>query len=106
MYNLTYYPVMCLGGMHQIDTAHMAAGAAIILIFALAFMAVTRAKRPKKSSYKTGGDIIVNRNDPTRDYIRWELMSWPDDWEDGDRLIFTVVEHKIVQSGPEVEVKK
>lgn len=106
MHNFAYYPLLCLGGMHQIDTAHVAVAAAIILIFALAFMAVTRTKKPKKEQYKRGGEIVVNRNDPARDYIRWELMSWPDDWTDGDQLIFTVVEHKVVQSGPEVEVKK
>lgn len=106
MYNFVYYPLLCLGGGNQIDTAHMAAGAAILLIFCLLVMAVSGRKTKKSSGYKTGGEIVVNRNDPTRDYIRWELMSWPDDWKDGDRLIFTVVEHKIVQAGPEVEVKK
>lgn len=93
MYNLTYYPVLCLGGMHRIDTAHVAAAAAIVLIFALAFMAVTRAKKPKKSAYKNGGEIWVNRNDPTKDYLRWELMTWPDDWREGDKVLFTIHEH-------------
>lgn len=89
----------------QVDTGKMLAFAFLILASYLVLMAI-RTGAKKMTPYKTGGEIVVNRNDPTRDYIRWELMSWPDDWKDGDRLIFTVVEHKVVQSGPEVEVKK
>jgi hypothetical protein len=103
LYHYWCYPVMLMGGSHQINTSYIAAGAVLLLMF---FLAVFAASHKPSTKPKPGGEIIVNRNDPTRDFIRWELMSWPDDWEDGDQLIFTVVEHKIVQSGPEVEVKK
>jgi hypothetical protein len=94
-----------MGGDYQINTSYVAAGAVLILLFCLIAMAVFH--KPKAShKHKVGGEIIVNRNDPTRDFIRWELMSWPDDWEDGDQLIFTVVEHRVTTVGPEVEVKK
>lgn len=89
----------------QVDSGKMLAVAFLVLVLCMAVGAV-RTRSKATPGYKTGGEIVVNRNDPTRDYIRWELMSWPDDWKDGDRLIFTVVEHKIVQAGPEVEVKK
>jgi hypothetical protein len=104
-YHYWYYPVLLMGGDHQINTSYVAAGAVLILLFCLIAMAVFH--KPKAShKHKVGGEIIVNRNDPTRDFIRWELMSWPDDWKDGDRLIFTVVEQRITTVGPEVEVKK
>lgn len=77
----------------------------LVLLIGCTICIVVLAKKCKRGCIE-GGDIIVNRNDPTRDYIKWELITWPDDWKDGDRLIFTVVEHKVVQSGPEVEVKK
>lgn len=89
----------------QVDSGKMLAVAFLVLVLCMAVGAV-RTRSKVSPGYKNGGEIVVNRNDPTRDYIRWELMSWPDDWKDGDRLIFTVVEHKIVQTGPEVEVKK
>lgn len=105
LYHYWCYPVLLMGGSHQINTSYVAAGAALLLIFCLIALAVSHKPRASRK-HKVGGEIIVNRSDPTRDYLRWELMSWPEDWKDGDKLIFTVVEHKIVQSGPEVEVKK
>ena len=104
LYRYWCYPVLLMGGSHQINTSYVAAGAALVLIFCLAVFAASH--KSKEKPIKSGGEIIVNRSDPTRDYLRWELMSWPEDWEDGDRLIFTVVEHRVVAHGPEVEVKK
>ena len=104
-YHYWCYPVLLMGSSHQINTSYVAAGAALVLIFCLIAMAVSHKPKAHRK-HKVGGEIIVNRNDPTRDYLRWELMSWPDDWEDGDRLIFTVVEQRITTVGPEVEVKK
>lgn len=109
MHELCYYGlpycVLLMGSSHQINTSYVAAGAALLLIFCLIAMAVSHKPKAHRK-HKVGGEIVVNRNDPTRDYIRWELMSWPDDWKDGDQLIFTVVEHRVVAHGPEVEVKK
>jgi hypothetical protein len=105
LYHYWCYPVMLMGGNHQINTSYVAAGAVLILLFCLIAVAVLHTPKASHKN-KVGGEIIVNRNDPTRDFIRWELMSWPDDWEDGDRLIFTVVEQRITTVGPEVEVKK
>ena len=105
LYHYWCYPVLLMGGSHQINTSYVAAGAALLLIFCLIALAVSHKPKAHRK-HKVGGEIIVNRSDPTRDYLRWELMSWPEDWEDGDQLIFTVVEHRVTTDGPVMEVKK
>lgn len=105
LYRYWCHALLLMGGSHQINTSYVAAGAALLLIFCLIALAVSHKPRASRK-HKVGGEIIVNRSDPTRDYLRWELMTWPDDWEDGDKLIFTVVEHRVTTDGPVMEVKK
>jgi hypothetical protein len=94
MNELLYYNlsdiVLPLGIGHRINTTYAALGAFVVLVMCIILLLITR-----KKTYKNGGDVLVNRNDPTKDYVTWELMSFPDEWKDGDKLIFTVKEHKL-----------
>lgn len=48
-----------------------------------------------KNPPKNGGDITINRNDPKKDYWEWEFASLPTDWQEGDRVVFTIHIHSI-----------
>lgn len=90
LYNNLSNIVLPLGIGHRVNTTYAAIGALVVLIMCIALLLITR-----KKTYKNGGEVLVNRNDPTKDYVTWELMTFPDEWKDGDKLIFTVKEHKL-----------
>lgn len=79
-----------MGGSNKVNTTYAALGGVFVAVVCIILLLITR-----KKTYKNGGDVLVNRNDPKKDYITWELMSFPDEWKDGDKLIFTVKEHKL-----------
>lgn len=95
MYELLYtsnigFSVL-MGGSNKVNTTYAALGGIFVAAICIVLLLITR----KNGKTKVGGDVLVNRNDPKKDYITWELMSFPDEWKDGDKLIFTVKEHKL-----------
>lgn len=69
----------------------------LVLIAAWIFFIHLQRKTYKdlKNPPKNGGDITINRNDPTKDYWEWEFASLPTEWKEGDRVIFTIHEHSV-----------
>ena len=64
-----------------------------VLLLLVAVLLIAAAHTNRKESGKDGGVIEVNRNDPTKDMLIFHLDTYPDDWKDGDKLLFTVREH-------------
>lgn len=69
----------------------------VVLVVAMIFIGAKWRKLDKetKNPPKNGGDITINRNDPTKDYWEWQFASLPEDWHEGDRVIFTIHEHMV-----------
>lgn len=70
----------------------------LMCVFALVvigFIAAAVKSVRDHDGFIPGGIIEVNRNDPTKDLVLFHLDTYPDDWKDGDVLIFTVKEHVI-----------
>ena len=68
-----------------------------VLIAAWIFFIHLQRKTYKdlKNPPKNGGDITINRDDPKKDYWEWEFASLPTDWQEGDRVVFTIHIHSI-----------
>ena len=80
-----------------IKPIHVAILELVVLVVAWIFMALKWRKLDKemKNPPKNGGDITINRNDPTRDYWEWQFASLPSEWKEGDKVIFTIHIHSI-----------
>ena len=79
-----------MAGLHSLNTGHILT---FILLLVVAGLLVMAARTNIKEAGSHAGVIEVNRNDPTKDFVIFHLDTYPDDWKDGDKLIFTVREH-------------
>lgn len=80
--------------LSSIKPIHVVILELVVLVVAFIFLNV-KYRKPDKNPPKNGGDITINRNDPTRDYWEWEFASLPSEWKEGDRVIFTIHIHSI-----------
>lgn len=76
-------------GLHALNTGHVLTFIMLLVVAGLLVMAA----RSNAVEGSHAGVIVVNRNDPTKDLVTFHLDTYPDDWKDGDKLIFTVREH-------------
>lgn len=81
----------------KIGPIHVVILELVVLVVAMIFIGAKWRKLDKemKNPPKNGGDITINRNDPTKDYWEWEFASLPADWQEGDRVVFTIHIHSI-----------
>ena len=79
-----------MAGLHALNTGHVLT---FVLLLVVAGLLVMAARTNMKEEGSHAGVIVVNRNDPTKDLVTFHLETYPDDWKDGDKLIFTVREH-------------
>lgn len=79
-----------MAGLHSLNTGHVLT---FVLLLVVAGLLVMAARTNMKEEGSHAGVIVVNRNDPTKDLVTFHLETYPDDWKDGDKLIFTVREH-------------
>lgn len=79
-----------MAGLHSLNTGHVLT---FILLLVVAGLLVMAARTNIKEAGSHAGVIVVNRNDPTKDLVTFHLETYPDDWKDGDILVFTVREH-------------
>ena len=79
-----------VAGIQSLNTGYILT---CVLLLLVAILLIAAAHTNRKEQGKDGGVIEVNRNDPSKDLLIFHLDTYPDDWKDGDKLLFTVREH-------------